>query len=336
MSLRVAVVREGYGGGGDACTYAALARHNGWNVTYWRNPPLPVQAAPGVRSAGYIDVLDAAEHADIVEPAELGYQWTRILCEHAPAQQRVYPLVWQNLPWVDSTEHTAAILHQAAGFIARSSMTCELLRLYGVGHERIHLCHASVDCERFCPSAAPREEDGTVRILYAGRFTHEKGIYDLLAAVAALPAEMRERVQVELIGGTLPSPVPGIHVTCRGYVPHHEMPNRYRAADLFVYPSWPTTNWLEQWGLSVVEAMATGLPVVTTDVGAFREIHPPEMRESWMVAARDWVSLSHKLAELIEYPSLRRVLGACNREWVVEQFDGRKTAAQYKAAFGSA
>lgn len=355
MSLRLAVVRDCYGGGGDACTYAALAKHNGWDVTYWRNPPLSAEDAPGLRCASYGGLLATMHGADlhspaqIVEPAELGYVWTRQLCEVAAKYNaRVYPLVWQNLPWVDSTEHTVPILRGAAGFIARSSMACELLRLYRVGHERIHLCHASVDCERFTPAyygrideggpgidgySIGRPDDGTVRILYAGRFVQEKGVFDLLAALQALPDALRHRVRVSLIGGVVPA-VGDLQITCVPAIPHHQMPDVYRAADVFVYPTWPTAGWLEQWGLSVVEAMACGLPVVTTDVGAFKEIHPPEMRESWTVAARDWVSLSHKLAELIEHPSLRRVLGARNREWCVSEFSGVKTAAQYRAAFG--
>jgi len=345
QALRVAVVRDGYGGGGDAMTYAAVARQNGWYVSYCRKPPLSEQEAPGVINRRYdllqqvfFDGFNEPPQMDVVEPAELGYDWTRTLCDIAPrAKARVFPLVWQNLPWIDVSEHTPVILHGAAGFIARSSMACELLRLYGVGHERIHLCHASVDTERFKPEGIRfGEADDRVTIGFAGRPVPEKGLNDIMAALRALPRELRERTRLLLAGGfTLTTDsIDGIALGTYPAIPHHEMPGFYAMLDIFIYPTWPTSGWLEQWGLSVVEAMSCGLPVLTTDVGAFREMIPPELKAHWTVPARDWVGLRDRLVALIEHGSLRRTLGARNREHVCERFDGRETAAQYRRAFG--
>ena len=352
QALRVAVVRDGYGGGGDAMTYAALVKHNQWDVNYRRNPPLTAQETPGLMSLGYATVnaatiMHCLRTANVVEGAELGYSWTRELIDVATIPEgrgsvlprfRVFPLVWQNLPWIDVSEHTPVIIHGAAGFIARSSMACDLLRLYGVGHERIHLCHASVDTERFkAERIRSGKDDDRVTIGFAGRPVPEKGLNDIMAALRALPRELRERTRLLLAGGfslTIDS-IDGIALGTYPAIPHHEMPGFYAMLDVFVYPSWPTTGWLEQWGLSVVEAMSSGLPVITTDVGAFREMIPPELKAHWTVPARDWVGLRDRLAALIENESLRRTLGARNREHVCERFDGRETAVQYRRAFNA-
>lgn len=57
-------------------------------------------------------------------------------------------------------------------------------------------------------------------------------------------------------------------VSFPGYVPHHAIVRRYHAADLLVFPS----VWPEAFGLPIVEAMAAGVPVVATRLGAFPEL----------------------------------------------------------------
>lgn len=55
-------------------------------------------------------------------------------------------------------------------------------------------------------------------------------------------------------------------------VPYRDMPAIYRSADLFFFPSLATTTWEEQYGMSLIEAMASGLPVVASATGAIPEV----------------------------------------------------------------
>ena len=115
-------------------------------------------------------------------------------------------------------------------------------------------------------------------LLYVGRFIKVKGIDVLLSAYARLREEMGEDVpKLLLLGGTEeqldslcgPGPRPG--VLCRGFQKPEAVVDYYRAANLLVLPTLG-----DSWGLVVNEAMARGLPVVTTDrCGAGLELIEP-------------------------------------------------------------
>ena len=106
--------------------------------------------------------------------------------------------------------------------------------------------------------------DGPLRFIYAGQLSLRKGIPGLLEAwaKAALPD-----AELELVGqwglaeskkGSLPH-----GVTCRPACSPEQLRDRYRAADVFVFPSF-----FEGFGLVLLEAMACGLPVIASEATA--------------------------------------------------------------------
>jgi glycosyltransferase involved in cell wall biosynthesis len=104
-------------------------------------------------------------------------------------------------------------------------------------------------------------------------------------------------------------------VTVRGFVPHAEAPERFREADVLVFPS----IWAEPFGMPTAEAMAAGLPVVTTRRGGLPEVIEDEVT-GLLVDAADVDGLTRAIARLLDDPSLRRRFGEAGRARAVERF----------------
>jgi glycosyltransferase involved in cell wall biosynthesis len=87
----------------------------------------------------------------------------------------------------------------------------------------------------------------------------------------------------------------------------------------------------EQMPISLLEAMASGLPVVSTDVGDVRAMLPPEAAP-WITALDD-AALARALADLLNDPSQRSLLGQANRARAETAFDQNVMFAAWKRLF---
>jgi glycosyltransferase involved in cell wall biosynthesis len=132
--------------------------------------------------------------------------------------------------------------------------------------KKVALAPFGVDADFWSPGE--RGESGPLRFIYAGQCSLRKGIPDLLAAWKQ--ADLKDAV-LDLVGGwqlseskkgSLP---PGVNWF--GPCSSAQLREHYRAADVFVFPSY-----FEGFGLVILEAMACGLPVVTTEATAGPDI----------------------------------------------------------------
>jgi UDP-glucose:(heptosyl)LPS alpha-1,3-glucosyltransferase len=139
--------------------------------------------------------------------------------------------------------------------------------------ERIHVIYNGVDLEKFCPLPRPvRREKGPVELLFVGQDFKRKGLGPLIQALAivkslALPFHLR------VIGRDKPGRYRALarklglagQITFEGA--STSIQNAYQAADLFVFPSLydPFAN-------VCLEALACGLPVLTTDTNGSSEV----------------------------------------------------------------
>jgi glycosyltransferase involved in cell wall biosynthesis len=171
----------------------------------------------------------------------------------------------------------ARLGQQVDGVIAQcADEVAELVRM-GVPIERITVIASGVDIDKFCPDG-PRAPGtpGLARILTAGRMVPRKGFDDLIRAVALLPET--ELVVLGGAGAAAGDPEgrrllhlaeqlnAGARVHLPGSVPSDEMPQWYRSAAVAA-----CTPWYEPFGLTPLEAMACGVPVVTYPVGGLGE-----------------------------------------------------------------
>jgi glycosyltransferase involved in cell wall biosynthesis len=192
------------------------------------------------------------------------------------------------------------------------------------GDDRIMLVDNGVDVDRFGPPGGTHQPP---RVLYAGVLTPRKGILDLFAASETLRERGVEH-ELVLIGG---HPDEGLDAEAAvraaapsdavflGPQPHAAMAGHYRDADVFCLPSW----W-EAMPLSVLEAAASGLPVVATDVGDIaRTVIDGETGA--VVPARDHDALVNALERFVRDAQLRRAAGDAGRRHVAENFSAART-----------
>jgi alpha-maltose-1-phosphate synthase len=206
--------------------------------------------------------------------------------------------------------------------LAPSDYVRRTLIAQGVAPERIALVPFGVRIERFRPPERPRE-DGVFRLLYVGQISQRKGIKYLLEAVKRLALPGLELV---LVGGIVGSgaglaPYQGCfrHVP---NVPHAEVQRLFQSADLFVYPSLHEGS-----ALAIFEAMASGLPVITTEnAGSMVR----DGIDGHLVPLRDPDAIAARIAELHADPARRHGMAASARRRA-EQF----TWGHYRERLGT-
>jgi glycosyltransferase involved in cell wall biosynthesis len=193
----------------------------------------------------------------------------------------------------------------------------------------INVIPNGVDVQRFRP-AGSSDRNGPVRLLYVGRLTYQKGVDVFIQALQRL--DSRIQFEVELVGdGNARRPLERmvqksgllerLHFT--GWLDRTEIPQRYQQADIFVLPS-------RDEGMSnvILEAMASGLPVIATSLGGNTEL-VRHGENGLLVKPDDSEQLADALLELINKVELRQRMGSSGRALVERGYSWRQTAEQY-------
>ncbi len=183
----------------------------------------------------------------------------------------------------------------------------ESLRTLGVSAEKIGRWERGVELTRF--GRRHRHEGllpGELNILYAGRLTREKGV-DLLAESFLAARERDQRLHLVLAGGgpeeVLLRDRLGEHATFLSWLEGNDLPRAYASADLFVFPSRTDT-----FGQVLVEAQASGLPVLAVDEGGPRDLIEDGVTGLLRPPRTD--ALADALVELAASPAMRERLAA--------------------------
>ncbi|MDJ0868583.1 MAG: glycosyltransferase family 4 protein [Myxococcota bacterium] len=181
------------------------------------------------------------------------------------------------------------------------------------------------------PDRSQRSAERPLRVLYVGWLLEAKGVGELLEASRRFPD-----VRFTLVGPTHPRFAERIrplieavrdHVEVLPVRPREEILELYRDADIFVLPTYR-----EGFPNVVLEAMAAGLPVIATPVGAI----PDAIRhgeEGLLVPPRDREALAEALKRLIDDPELRCRMGARARERAEAVFSLDPVVRQLEAVY---
>jgi glycosyltransferase involved in cell wall biosynthesis len=182
-----------------------------------------------------------------------------------------------------------------------------------------------VDTARFRPRAE-RHSSSPLRVLTVGRLVEKKGFHVALAAVAQLGTGVslrlvgkgaeEARLRALASGGS-----GGAQVVFAGPRTHDQLPAEYAAADIVVVPSVVDGSG-DRDGLPnvVLEAMASGVAVVASDVAAISDAVEHEIT-GLLVPPGDPFALAAALRRLQHDPALRRRLGLAARQRMVARYD---------------
>lgn len=202
-------------------------------------------------------------------------------------------------------------------FIAPSQYIADRYVSAGLSAKRISVIPNGIDIDRFSPSRHS-SEDGPVRISFVGHFGAHKGVSTLLSALSML--EMKNRVRLQLAGegpekerylSEIDALGIGEAVYFCGQVKHTEIADIYDRSDIVVLPS----VWDENQPVCLMEAMASGLPVVASNKGGIPELIE-HGRNGLLFNAGDANDLARQLDRLIDMPALRRAMGLEGRRRV--------------------
>ncbi len=187
---------------------------------------------------------------DIAHTAETYYGYTQ-QCLNAKRKgyiKKVVCTVWENIAFNNESirgrkEFKKRAFAEVDLFLPVTQQAKEALIAEGCDSKKIQVLMPGIDLERFKPREIPKQvRDDTPTVLYVGRNVPEKGVSDLSG--------------VKIVSNT----------------PYELMPEVYKDASILVLPSRETATWKEQYGMVLLEAMASGLPIVTTGTGAIREV----------------------------------------------------------------
>ena len=220
-------------------------------------------------------------------------------------------------------------LDSADLFLCMIDSAADHLRVLGVDEARIRVVKPGTDTTLFRPAPEPVAEPV---IAFVSPLAANKGIDRVLDAFALVRKKVPEARLRVLGSGPLESMVRTQCVQHMGFGDPTQVASVLRAAAVFVTAPRSTWKWSEQFGLAYLEAMACGLPIVTTVCGTNHEIVvPPNER-----VVDDASALAEALIGFLTDPVRRAAVGAHNRRYVEEHHELGRQCARMGEALASA
>lgn len=192
--------------------------------------------------------------------------------------------------------------------------------------KQVVLSGAGIDLTSYPQKPCPENE--RIHFLYLGRLMKEKGVDELFAAMERLYKTYGKRVLLDVVGFFEEEYEEPLHqLEAKGIAVFHGFQPKpqpyYAAADCVVLPSWHE-------GMSnvLLEAAATGRPIITSDIPGCREA-VEDGKSGYLCRAKDADSLYEQMCRLVEAtPAQRRAMGEAGRRKMEREFDKRQVVDQ--------
>lgn len=255
------------------------------------------------------------------------YAWGDVLKREPAAGEGLTP--YHHFMWrLWGHYEKRAVRHSETRLISANSerTSCDLQAFYGCPPERIRVIYNGVDPERFSPEKRRGREavrakfgidEKALLILFVGEY-QRKGLAYLVRALGHLPTTLPYRL-LAVGRGDIPryqkiAEEAGVADRVVFSPPQRQIEDVFGAADLFVFPTF-----YEPFGNVITEAMASGLPVVTTRRAGAAEVITPGESGVLIEQPSDVRVLAEAIQPLLEDTALREQIGTA----------ARATAAQY-------
>jgi len=202
----------------------------------------------------------------------------------------------------------------------------------GADPRRVTRYPVGVDLEAFSPRSPPRPRGADLRVLSVARLVEEKGIAVALRAVERL-LQRFPTLRYDVVGDgpqrtSLERMARGLGVGARvhfvGAQPHDRVRQFHAEADVFLLPSvLGADGSAESQGLALIEAQASGVPVVASAIGGV----PESLRDGvtgHLFPAGDSEALAERLTRLLAHSEQRVAMGRAGRAFAEQHFDRRR------------
>lgn len=276
--------------------------------------------------------------SDIVHVAETYYHYTHqaIEAKKKGLIKRIVSTVWEvishNNEGIKGRSKFKSTAYQYIDkFICVTKKAQDALIEEGVDPKKTVVIPVGIDLQRFAQKtknairrlADQKRKSEGVNILCVSRLVEEKGIGELISAFKKI-RENNKNLTLTFVGdGPLKKLIKGVEGIIHKSLPYRQIHKIYQQADIFCLPSKTTKYWQEQFGMVLLEAMACGLPIVTTNTGAIKEVCA---RVALYAKPANPDDLQSKLEQLIKNPTLRLSIGRSARLRAANYFDKNKIA----------
>lgn len=234
----------------------------------------------------------------------------------------------RSAPWIERLKFRAnqRCFRDAAAIVTWSEWAKDgVVDGYGIAADKVSVIAPGVDVAQWeAPArASERDDHDPVRILFVGGDLRRKGGDQLLEACRALRADPEvPEIELHLVTPSPVSPEPGVLVHAGLTANSPELIARYHAADVFCLPT--RGDCLP---MVLAEAAAASLPLVSTDVGAIREIVRPGVTGE-LVPVDGLAELTAALRGLVLDADRRHAFGAAARRVAEDHHDARANAGR--------
>ena len=182
-----------------------------------------------------------------------------------------------------------------------------------------------VDEQLFVPEKIQSYTKKRIKVLFSGNLTKRKGAQWLMPILEKLNPNIDIVYTEGLRGGyRLPN---HSRLQCLGSIPHHKMPEAYQKADILLFPTVR-----EGFGLAAAEAMACGLPVVTTDCSALPEVVHHD-KGGYLCPIGGIDEFAKRINYLASSVEMRKEMGLYNRQLIEDKFTLSQMVGTYESLF---
>lgn len=223
-------------------------------------------------------------------------------------------------------------------FLPISDRWHDSLHSLGCPMERVRVHRMGVDTSEFSPRGPTSDAEAPIQILSVSRLVEKKGIGDAILAVARL----RIGYTYQIVGdGPLRSVLDALAkfvlassaITLLGPQPQSTVASLLQVTDVFLAPSVTASDGdIEGLPVAIMEAMASGVPVVSTWHSGIPELVADGV-SGFLVPEGDVDALADRLTRLAEAPALRAAMGAAGRAIVVGEFDSTMLASRLEGLY---
>ncbi|MCA9917024.1 MAG: glycosyltransferase [Anaerolineales bacterium] len=228
-------------------------------------------------------------------------------------------------------------LRDAAGIVVASPNYVQSSVYLRPLSQKCSIVPFAVDFERFARAEPKLVGDGRFTLLFMGRHRYYKGGDDLIRAMALLPADLPVRL---LFGGDGPlrgdweqlSRSLGLQdkIQFVGHLSDDDLPEFYASGDLFVLPA---NSRAEAFGKVLQEAMAAGLPCLTTELGTGTSFVVQDGVTGRVVPPQQPAALAQAIAELATQPALCQKLGQAGQDRTRREFSLAQMVEKIQAVY---